>query len=203
MHRTPLRAPLVAASAVLLALVAGCSSDTEVTPEPDAPSTTPTASPTPEPEPIVTKATVRKVTGRMTPAARAQVRDKVAATVDAWFDAAYLAGTYPRTDFDDAFDVFTRGARARAEADRRLMSNAAVGTTTFETRALARRVRIDVLAKDGRASAVTAKFRLTMARIGETGNEVDERVSGHLYLTYSAGDGWRVFGYDVTRGQLQ
>lgn len=203
MIRTPTLVAPVVALTVVAAVAAGCSDDSD-DPGPDGPTSTSAASPsTPTAAPVTTDVTIRTVTGGRLPRAdRDQLRDKIGETVDEWFDAAYLGGDYPRTDFDDAFGVFTPRARAEAVRDTRLMSNAAVGTTTFGVRALARRVRIDVLADSGRAAGVTVQFRLGMARAGDTGAEREERVSGHLYLTYVAGDGWSVFGYDVRRGDL-
>ncbi|MCW2815853.1 MAG: hypothetical protein JWN84_3308 [Nocardioides sp.] len=197
-----------AGAALVLALTAGCSADG------DAPSSrtdraqpgtdVATAVPAPaDPGPQSTHATIREVTGgRLVGAARNAVRERVLAVVDSWFASAYLGGTYPRTDFADAFPGFSAGAREQALADQRLMSNAAVGTTTYAVRPLARRVTIDVLAPDGRAAAATVQFRLGLARAGETGAERAERVSGRLYLTRTAGDGWQVFAYDVQRGVL-
>jgi hypothetical protein len=195
--------PVVALTA-LAALLAGCSGD-DPTPasDPSGTSAGASASTAADPVRLVTTSTIRAVTGgRLPQAERAPLRDRVTAVVDDWFDAAYLGGTYPRTDFGDAFGSFTAGARARAVEDRKLMSNAAVGTTTYAVRALARRVQIDVLAVGGRPSAVTVQFRLGMARAGESGAELSERVSGHLYLTRDPGAGWQVFGYDVQRGVL-
>lgn len=201
-HHPMIRASSIAALAAVLLLTTACSSD-----EPDPPrgtSSAPTSGSPSEPpvEEIATRATIRTVTGSMPARARTQLRGKITATVDDWFEAAYLGGDYPRTDFDNAFEAFTAGAQERATSDRQLMSNAAVGTTTFGVRALARRVMIDVLAVDGRASGVTVDFRLGMARAGDTGAERRERVAGHLYLTHSPGDGWQVFGYDVQRGEI-
>lgn len=191
------------ALALAATLLAACSGDDDAAPGPDPAASSATASGSPgAPAPMATKATIRTVTGNLSPSGRAQLRDKVGAAVDRWFEAAYLGGDYPRTDFGDAFDAFSAGARERAEQDRKLMSNAAVGQTTYAVRPLARRVKIDALAPGGRPAGVTVQFRLGLLREGETGNEVRERVSGTLFLTFRAGDGWRVFGYDVQRGAL-
>ena len=53
-----------------------------------------------------------------------QVVPEVAAVVDGWMDAAYVAGEYPRDDFADAFPGFTQGAAALATEDADLMTNA-------------------------------------------------------------------------------
>ncbi len=199
----PLRRVAVLVVVGLLAvLAAGCSSGGSDDADPAAPTESVTAT-DPAAAPLATNATVRTVTGgRLPPKARTVLRDRVTARVDAWFEAAYLGGDYPRTDFDDAFEVFTPAARVRALEDRNLMSNKGVGTTTYAVRALARRVTIDALAVRGRVSAVTVKFRLGLARAGESGAERTERVSGHLYLTHTRADGWQVFGYDVQRGAI-
>lgn len=198
------RAPLLAALVAVLVLAPACSKDASDPPDARAPQGSPTSQVSSEPPApqLETRATIRTVTGGLSQGARAALKARITETVDGWFDAAYLGGDYPRTDFDDAFAAFTPGARQRAVADRKLMSNAAVGTTTYQVRALARRVIIDVLAEGGRASAVTVAFRLGMARAGDTGAERRERVAGHLYLTYAPGDGWQVFGFDVQRGAI-
>ncbi|WP_148614787.1 hypothetical protein [Nocardioides rubriscoriae] len=194
----------VLALAVVVSLAAGCSDDGDAArPGTTDPSTSAAPSPATADEQLATTTTLRTVTGgRLSRAERGAVRDRVTAVVDDWFERAYLGGDYPRTDFTDAFDAFTPGARARAVDDRKLMSNAAVGTTTYAVRALARRAVVDVLAVAGRADAATVQFRLGMARAGESGAERRERVSGHLFLTFRKGDGWQVFGYDVQRGDL-
>jgi hypothetical protein len=204
MRRTPSALTRATAPAAVLgtvlAVLAGCSGDADQPPEPPPSSSAAGETAAPEPPRLETRATIRTVSGgRLAPAARDTLRDKITEAVDAWFEGAFLGGEYPRTDFDDAFGAFTPRAAALAERDRQLMSNAAVGTTTYAVRATARRLRIDVLAAGGRASAVTAQFRLGMARAGETGAERSERVQGRLYLTYDGKDGWRVFGYEVDR----
>jgi hypothetical protein len=187
--------------ALVAALLAGCSDDEPA--DLGAPPT-PSASPTEQaPAPVPTRTRVREVAGsRLTSAARRALATRITATVEDWFDAAYLAGTYPRTDFTGAFPGFTPGAAARARQDQRLMTNAAVGTTTYAVRATAKSVVIDVLAARGRAAAVTATFRLGMVRTGETGGVRRERITGRLYLTREKPAGWRVFGYDVERGTV-
>ena len=197
-----------AAAGLALALVSGCTTDGAPAPgtdraQPTGPLDAAGTSPAVDPGPQSTHATIREVTGgRLAGPSREAVRDNVLEVVDSWFESAYLGGTYPRSDFDDAFPGFSPGARAQAVADQRLMTNAAVGTTTYAVRALARRITIDVLAPDGRAAAATVQFRLGMARAGETGAERAERVSGRLFLTRTATDGWQVFAYDVQRGSL-
>ncbi|WP_139980894.1 hypothetical protein [Nocardioides litoris] len=148
-----------------------------------------------------TTATVRTVSGgKLSAKAQRTMTQELTAVVDAWFDAAYLGGEYPRDDFDDAFPGFTPGAAARAQGDRQLMSNRGVGPTTYAVAATTRQVEIDTLAEKGRTSTASVQFELGMDRTGETGSVRSEVVTGHLYLTKSKGKGWQVFGYDVQRG---
>lgn len=194
------RAALAAVSALLaLTLAAGCSSDDE--PDADSPSAPATAVDPGDPGVTSTTSSIRTVTGgKLKPKEQTQLQQKITAVVDEWFDKAFLGGEYPRTDFGDAYSVFTEGAQKRARDDSRLMSNEGVGTTTVQPpRADARTLQIDVLSDRGKAAAVTAVFELDMTRTGEAGAR-SERVFGSLYLTYAKGDGWRVFAYDVQRG---
>ncbi|MEO9325547.1 hypothetical protein ABFT23_18790 [Nocardioides sp. C4-1] len=196
----PSRAATAAVAALLaLTLAAGCSSD-------DEPDADPSSAPAPPVDPAdvgvtSTTSSIRTVTGgRLGRKEQATLQRKITAVVDEWFDHAFLGGEYPRTDFGDAYSVFTEGAQKRARDDTTLMSNEGVGTTTVQPpRADARTVEIDVLSDGGKAAAVTAVFELDMTRTGEAGAR-SERVFGSLYLTYGKGDGWRVFAYDVQRG---
>lgn len=137
-----------------------------------------------------------KVTGKLDQQASRQVQARVTRVVDEWFDAAYVAGDYPRTDFAEAFPVFTRGAATRARTDRALMSNATLGSKIDDVHVYHRDLRIDVLAVDGRAAGVTVRFALGMRLSGEIDRR--DRVSGRLFLTHGPGR-WQIFGYDVNR----
>lgn len=191
----------LAASAALLALAAtACTSDDADDPAPGSPDTPSSDAPSEDAVPeLTTSVTVRTVTGVLSTEAREHVRDRVVEAVDAWIDAAYVGGEYPRSDFDDAFPSFTPGAAARAEGDLDLMTNAGVGEQVDEVTARLREVKLDVLAHEGRPAAVTATFRLGLGLRGEI--ERTDRVRGRLLLTYTPG-GWKIFGYDVERGEV-
>ncbi len=189
-------------SAVLAVVTAGalaaCSGDDPAEPETPATPTEKAADAAPA---VPTTATIGTVTGRLSKADRAQVRTNVTRAVDAWIDAAYVGGDYPRNDFRNAFSTFTAGARQRAVRDRTLMSNAGVGARIDTVKVLNRRLRIDVLAPGGRAAGVTAAIALGLG-LQFTGDlERRERIAGNLYLTREDGR-WRVFGYDVRRGAV-
>ena len=138
------------------------------------------------------------MTGKLPKEKRAKVRQQVAHAVDAWFDAAYVAGDYPRNDFADAWPGFTTGAKADAQSDKALMSNQDIGSEIAGVEATARKVTVDVLAVKGKASGATARFVLKFRTDGDVQRKVEVR--GRLFLTPGA-EGWRIFGYDVTKGR--
>ena len=142
------------------------------------------------------------VSGRLDKQARPRLRKRVTKVVDDWFDAAYVAGDYPRSDFADAYPHFSRGAGREATGDAALMSNAAIGARVDSVRATKRRVRIDVLAVERRAVGITARFVLEMRLTGKGGlaEGRKDRIAGSLYLSFRNGS-WTVFGYDVNRGR--
>ena len=127
------------------------------------------------------------------------MRQQVAHAVDEWFDAAYVGGTYPRDDFAASWPGFTTGAKADASGDKALMSNEDIGSQISSVRATARRVSIDVLAVHGKAQGATARFVLKFKTDGDVQRKIE--VNGRLFLTPSP-DGWRIFGYDVTKGRF-
>ena len=188
------RAPMLASIVVALALTTGaCSGDDakkSASPEPSASTATSAA-------PMPTTATLGKVTGRLARKQRAPLEKAVTEAVDRWFDAAFVGGRYPRSDFHDAFNGFTAGARAEARRDRRLMSNADIDRRIDSVEVNRRRLRIDVLAVRGRPVGVTGRFVLVFTTTGRTHERL--RVQGSLFLTH-AHRHWRIFGYDVTKG---
>lgn len=195
-NRPALRRAAVAvvATTTLLAL-AGCSGDDG----PDAESRRSSSSGAiPEgPPPLATHTTMGVISGKLDKDARARIKTKVAEVVDDWFDAAYVGGEWPRSDFGDAFPHFSARAAREAEHDAGLMSNQRLGERIESVEATKRRLRIDVLAVKRRAVGVTARFVLGMDLAGQVNRS--ERVAGSLFLTFQDG-GWQVFGYDVQRG---
>ena len=186
--------------ATVAGLLVGCSAGDTGPAAPPAPAA---SSPEAGPPPLATRASIVSVTGRLSQADRARLQERVLTVVDGWIDAAFTAGEYPRPGAElaeAAFAGFTPVARERALRDRALMSNAALAEQLDGVRATRRQVRLDVLAVRGRAVGVTARTVLELQLSGEVGRR--ERVSADLFLTYGGGSGgWRVFGYDVTRGR--
>ena len=76
------------------------------------------------------------------------------------------------------------------------MSNQDIGKRIGPVEATRRRLRIDALVVDGRAVSATARVILTFTTTGDVSKEIDVR--GRLFL--SRADGWRIFGYDMTKG---
>jgi hypothetical protein len=146
-----------------------------------------------------TNAKLAKVEGKLPQDKRAAVRKQVGAAVDAWFDAAYVGGTYPRSDFSASWPGFTPGAQADAQRDKRLMSNESIGSQISGVTATARRVEIDVLAVQGHPRGATARFVLRFTTSGDVQRTIE--ISGRLYLTPGSNGGWKIFGYDVNKGR--
>jgi hypothetical protein len=157
------------------------------------------------PAPLATRAEVGTVVGRLPGPRRKAVRRDVTDVLDRWWDTAYVGGDYPRTGFG-SFPGFTPGASRRARFDRDLMSNADIGARVESVTPLMRRARLDLLAVDRTVRSVTARFDLRMRVVladAEAGGTRTRRlqVRGRVFLTRRPA-GWRVFGYDVTKGWL-
>ncbi len=87
------------------------------------------------------------------------------------------------------------------------MSNADIGERVVSVTPLMRKARLDLLAVDRRVRSVTARFDLRM-RVALAGDDAAGsprtrrlQVRGRVFLTRQPA-GWRVFGYDVTKGWL-
>ena len=160
-------------------------------------------------EELRTTAAVGRLVGRLPGPRRQAVRRQVTAVIDRWWETAYLSagsgaasvGLDDTTSGARAFPGFTAGARVQADADRELMTNEGLGATSL--RPLMRKVRLDLLAINRRARAVTARFdlRLRVAGMPKHPGARRMQVRGRLFLT-SGPRGWQIFGYDVSKGWL-
>lgn len=148
-------------------------------------------------EPLATDAQLGAVKGALSDTAAADVLAQVTVIVDRWFDAAY-AGDYPRENFDTVFADFTQDAAALAVKQSAILSNAEVGADLDAVEVTQRLVRVDVLAPKGKVAGATVRFRLGIALTG--GVERTDLVAGRLLLTPVDG-GWKIFGFDVRRGE--
>ncbi|MGB0100273.1 MAG: hypothetical protein WBP61_08330 [Nocardioides sp.] len=195
------RAVALACALVLGVGAAGCSTDDDDAGEADAPAeTSPSAPMSPPAERTVdTKVSFGQVSGRLDREARQRLAKQVGSVVDDWTAAAYLGGDYPRRAFADSWPGFTAGAATQARRDRALMSNQDIGDRIDGVVPRRSVVVLDVLAVQGRPAGVTARMSLGFRTTGEVSRTV--RVQGRLMLTRTD-RGWRVFGYDVTKGAV-
>jgi hypothetical protein len=146
---------------------------------------------------VETDARLGKVRGRLGKARSRQVLTAATAIVERWSDQGY-GGDYPRKDFGPAFGEFTKDARSLAVKQAAVLSNAGLGGRLEDVEIVSRVVRVDVAAPKGRPAGATARFRLKITMSG--GVERTDLVTGRLLLTPTK-DGWRVFGFDVRRGE--
>lgn len=149
------------------------------------------------PPELSTTTEIGRIVGRLPGTRRKAVRQEVTRVIDRWWEAAYLFGAGPTTEASAAFPGFTAGARKRAVFDRDLTTNAELEGAAITP--LMRKVRLDLLAVNQRARSVTARFDLRVRVAGEPRRRL--RMHGRLFLTHQA-QGWRVFGYDVSKGWL-
>lgn len=202
--RSAPRLVAVVALACTLAL-AGCSRDVadQASARADGPApaqgqdSQDTASLAGSPAEVRTQAAIGRIVGRMPGTRRKQLRREVTDLVDRWWEAAYLVPDSASVDLGAAFPGFTRAAARRARADRELTTSASLGAESITP--LMRKVRLDVLAVGRRPRSVTARFELRVRTTGERAGRLQTR--GRLFLTRGP-KGWRVFGYDVSKGWL-
>lgn len=148
---------------------------------------------------LATTAEIGRIIGRLPGARRKAVRKEVTAVIDRWWDAAHLTQAGALTDVSAAFPGFTAGARRRARFDRDLMTQGGIDADSVTP--LMRRVRLDLLAVNKRARSVTARFDLRTRVKASTGRQGRMQVRGRLFLTRGPA-GWRIFGYDISKGWL-
>ena len=198
----PLRPPppgglLASALAPLVAILAvGCSGDSGAPAEdPTQSLAEPTGAPTLDVEPVIR---LGRVTGALPRDDRRRVEQRVSRIAVRWLTTAYVGGSYPRDNFDDAFPGFTPGARAAARRDLGVVTNAPIGRRVDDVSPSRVEVEVDLLAVDRQPVAATAHLLTAF----ETTGRVEERarVTGRLMLTRRDGK-WRVFGYHVSKGE--
>lgn len=143
--------------------------------------------------------TLGKVAGYTSETDRAAALTAIGEVVGGWFDAAYVGGDYPRTDFADAWPGFTPGAARLAARDQALTSNAAIGPQIDGVDVTTEAVEVDLVGAPGTGELVgaTARFRLVFATSGDLVQT--EEVGGRLSLAPIAG-GWQILAYDLHRG---
>ena len=185
-------------AAVLLLPAGGCTGGSgDAT---SGPTRSPEATRTTRAKPSVPlRVRVTHVAGRLPDRNRRALATRVRRTVSGYLDDAFVSGPYPRTDFDDSFAAFTRGAAKRARADAGLLTNRPFGSTTRSVRATRRTASLSVLAAGARAVGVTA--RIDVGLVGDRGDRPARRsrLTGRLMLTPQGARQWKIFGYDLAR----
>ena len=142
-----------------------------------------------------------EVTGQLARKRRTAIKRVVGSTVDAWIDAAYVPGSYPRARFDGAFGAFTRDAVPQARRDRALLTNRVIAQRLSDVQVRRRQIVVDVLARGGRPVGATARV-VVAQRLRGTKIDRVERITGQLSLTPTK-RGWQIFAYDLERGRLR
>jgi hypothetical protein len=164
------------------------------------PSRSPSASSAPAaPASVPMQVRVTRVLGRLPHGAEPALEANVGKTISAYLDDAFLGGSYPRSDFSDAFASFTKGAADQARGDRTLLTNASYGASTTAVRATRRSAYLSVLAPNRVAAGVTARVDLVL-RV-DRGDQPAEQVhlTGRLLLTRDSHNAWVIFGYELAR----
>lgn len=189
------RRSLTAFVVVAVLTLAGCSG-TDDDPAPSEPGAS-GADRSETSRTVVTDAALGTLRGRLSTAASDEAVSAVVAVVDDWIERGF-GGSYPRTDFAAAFAAFTPDARTMATKQAALLSNAEVGADLERVDISERVIRVDLLAPRGKLAGATARIRVTVTLAG--GVERTDVLSGRLLLTPVADD-WRVFGFDIARGE--
>ena len=143
------------------------------------------------------RTTVARVHGSLTPRRRSGLEQEAGRVLARYFAAAYLHER-PADGYRGAFPGFTRGARALALRDVDTVADAAL-VDADEVRPKGAVAFLSVVAPGGRPAGATARVFLNL-RVTEDGRGRTVPVRGRLLLT-PVGDGWRIFGYDLSLDQ--
>jgi hypothetical protein len=187
------RLATLSASLVLGLSLAGCSSDGP----PDKVSSQIRADASDAPgTALQMRTSIARVHGRLSPARRQQLERDAGRLLADYLAAAYLHER-PATGYDGSFPGFTRGARALALKDVETASDAAFSGAD-EVRSRGAVAFLSVVAPEGRPVGATARVFLDLA-VAEGSRDRLLELRGRLLLS-PTGDGWRIFGYDLSLG---
>lgn len=181
-----------------------CTGDSkESSPPTPSPGASTGSAATLEPKPVPLKVQVTRVSGTLKRADRAPLEHNVGQVIGGYFDAAFLDGDYPRSNFDDAFATFSTGAANKARADRDLLTNRTLGPTTESVIPKTQEAYLSVFAPNTVAAGVTARVRLRfVANRGDNQAARLVTMTGRLLLTRKKSGGWQIFGYDVAQSSV-
>jgi hypothetical protein len=192
-----------AAAGALSVLLAGSATACTIThDEPTAkPSKSDSTGPaaTMKPKPVHLRIRVTRVSGKLKDSQRRALEHNVGKAITGYFNAAYLGGDYPRSDFGNAFNTFSKGAARRARHDRGLLTNASLGQSTESVTPKKTAAYLSVLAPNKVAAGVDA--RIILVYVADRGDKPAQQVqvTGRLMLTRKKSGGWQIFGYHVAR----
>jgi len=145
------------------------------------------------------RARVVRVAGDLTAAERTQVKDNIGRVVGDWFDAAYLGGELrDGADLAAAFEVFTPAAAQQAARQADVTTGRVLAAELDQVVPTTQRVEAAVFASGRGPAGATAKVTLVLVGARNQGEQVEQVVRGELFLTVTT-DGWRVFGFDLSR----
>lgn len=192
---------LAVAAIAMTVLTTGCTSDDDKDADPPTPSTSsaPTEEPPPPPPPDAPfQVAVRQIGGGIGKADRQRIRAAVAKPISAYFDGAFVGGTYPRDDFSAGFRSWTPDAAKLAERRPGTTTNVILGKDAVDVTTNEQRADLYVFARNGNAGGATARVRVRLTETLDDGSSVKVAFSGSLYLTRNP-NGWKIFGFDLSR----
>ena len=177
----------------LVAVPAGCTADAEVDP---VPSPSPSSAATLMVAPGPLRVRLAPVRGQLADQARGDVRDAMRRVVGAWMEGGF--GEQSAPDYAQAYATYTPRAGDLARQQRAVTTNAELGPDLVEVVPTRRVVDVSVLAAGGRAVGANAEVLLVLVGARADGSQTELVVRGELRLTPTL-DGWRIFGFDLTR----
>lgn len=196
------RATAVLTGLVLALGAVGCSSE-EKSSEPSSSSSAGSSDAAQAPKHLAPQAKIVKVTGKVPAKRRWSTKRAVVARIDRWLEQAYLAGDYPRSvsSLRRAFASFTWPAQQQAWHHRGLMSNAPFARRAESVTPRRKVIELDMLGVDKKVAGVSARVGLVYDLDGEVKGRF--RSSGHVELTWSKKNGWRIFAFDMHRDRVR
>jgi hypothetical protein len=147
-----------------------------------------------EPGPL--KVRLAPVRGQLADQARGDVRDAMRRVVGAWMEGGF--GEQSAPDYAQAYATYTPRAGDLARQQRAVTTNAELGPDLVEVVPTRRVADVSVLAAGGRAVGANAEVLLVLVGARADSSQTELVVRGELRLTPTL-DGWRIFGFDLTR----
>ena len=190
----------------LLGLAGACTGGGQQAAPPPSPTqpagqpTGPAATLHPKPAPLHVEVT--RVHGRLSRHARTVLAHVAGRAISTYFQNAFLAGHYPRSDFGNAFASFSKGAAGMARHDRDLLTNAPLGGDTVSVTAKRQSAYLSVLAPHKVAAGITAQIDLKFLVDHASSPNQLVTVKGRLLLTRKPSGGWQIFGYHLSRSAV-